>query len=137
MPAWFAEVVILSQHLTSKGLLVAFTHQVRFVRGRFGNYEPLDFLALLLGYAISGERTLVDFFERLASFKSAFMALFGRAERPHRARFLASVDRPCLEVFRTLFEQHSFVEGWTNDSIGGCSFSPEKVSNYEGKTLTS
>jgi hypothetical protein len=24
------------------------------------------------------------------------------------------VDRPCLEAFRTLFEQHSFVEGWTN-----------------------
>ncbi len=35
------------------------------------------------------------------------------------SRFLASVDRPCLEAFRTLFEQHSFAEGWTNESIGG------------------
>jgi hypothetical protein len=31
--------------------------RVRLVRGRFGRYEPIDFLALLLGYAISGEPT--------------------------------------------------------------------------------
>ena len=92
------------------------------MRGRFGSYEPLDFLVLLIGYAVSGERTLSDFFQRVAPFDAAFMALFGRAELPHRAsfsRFLASVDRPCLEAFRTLFEQSSFAEGWTNKSIGG------------------
>src|SRR5215469_5093700 len=122
VPAWFAEVVILSQHLATKGLLEAFAHQVRLARGRFGSYEPLDFLAVLIGYAISGERTLADFFHRLAPFGAAFMALFGRAALPHRttlSRFLASVDRPCLEAFRQLFEQNSFAEGWTNDSIGG------------------
>ena len=50
------------------------------------------------------------------------MALFGRADLPHRAtlsRFLASVDPACLEAFRALFEQNSFVHQWTNDSIGG------------------
>src|SRR5690242_12196524 len=80
VPAWFAEVVILSQHLATKGLLEAFTHQVQLVRGRFGSYAPLDFLALLIGYAISGERTLADFFQRLAPFGATFMALFGRAD---------------------------------------------------------
>ncbi len=122
VPAWFAEVVIMTQHLTSKGLLEAFAHQVRLVRGRFGTYEPLDFLALLVGYAISGERTLADFFERLAPFEAAFMALFGRRCLPHRSslsRFLADVDRPCLEAFRALFEQHSFADGWTPETIGG------------------
>src|SRR5919109_3787016 len=122
VPAWFAEVVIMTQHLATKGLLEAFAHQVRLVRGRFGSYEPLDFLALLVGYAISGERTLADFFERLAPFGSAFMALFGRRCLPHRSslsRFLADVDRPCLEAFRTLFEQQSFAQGWTAESIGG------------------
>jgi hypothetical protein len=122
VPPWFAEVVIIVQHLATNGLLETFAHQVRLVRGRFGIYEPLDFLALLLGYAISGERTIADFFERLAPFGSAFMALFGRRCLPHRSslsRFLADVDRPCLEAFRQLFEQHSFAEGWTNDSIGG------------------
>ena len=98
VPAWFAEVVIMAQHLATKGLLDAFAHQVRLVRGRFGSYEPIDFLALLIGYAISGERTLADFFERLAPFDAAFMALFGRAELPHRSslsRFLAE-RRPSL-----------------------------------------
>jgi hypothetical protein len=80
VPPWFAEVVVIVQHLAAKGLLDAFAHQIRLVRGRFGTYEPLDFLALLVGYAISGERTLSDFFERLAPFGSAFMALFGRRE---------------------------------------------------------
>jgi hypothetical protein len=50
------------------------------------------------------------------------MALFGRRSLPHRAtlsRFLADVDRPCLEAFRTLFEQQSFAEGWTAETIGG------------------
>ncbi len=122
VPPWFGEVTILAQHLATKGLLEAFTHQIRLVRGHFGHYEPIDFLVLLIGYAISGERTLADFFERLAPLEAAFMALFGRANLPHRSslsRFLADVDRPCLEAFRTLFEQFSFPEGWTSETIGG------------------
>jgi hypothetical protein len=122
VPAWFAEVVIVARHLATKELLDLFAQQVRLVRGRFGSYEPIDFLALLIGYAISGERTLSDFFERVSPFGTAFMALFGRANLPHRSslsRFLADVDRPCLEAFRSLFEQYSFAEGWTKDSIGG------------------
>jgi hypothetical protein len=122
VPAWFAEVVIIAGHLATKGLLEAFSHQVRLVRGRFGKYEPIDFLAVLIGYAISGERTLSDFFECVAPFETAFMALFGRRDLPHRSslsRFLADVDHPCLEAFRTLFQQHSFIDGWTSETIGG------------------
>ena len=122
VPDWFAEVVMIARHLEAKGLLEAFAQQVRLVRGRFGNYEPIDFLALLIGYAISRERTLSDFFERLAPFESAFMALFGRRSLPHRSslsRFLADVDRLCLEAFRALFEQQTFAEGWTSETIGG------------------
>ncbi len=122
VPPWFAEVVIMGQHLATNGLLEAFAHQVRLVRKRFGTYEPIDFLALLIGYAISGEQTLVDFFERVEPFETAFMALFGRSSLPHRSslsRFLAAVDRPCLEAFRTLFEQQSFASGWTSETIGG------------------
>ena len=92
------------------------------MRGRFGTYEPIDFLAVLVGYAISGERTLSDFFERVTPFETAFMALFGRKCLPHRSslsRFLADVDRPCLEAFRTLFQQQSEASGWTSESIGG------------------
>jgi hypothetical protein len=122
VPPWFAEVTIMVQYLTTKGLLDAFAQKVRLIRGRFGRYEPIDFLALLLGYAISGERTLEAFFARVAPFGSAFMALFGRRCCPNRAslsRFLADVDRPCLEAFRTLFQQSSFADGWAAETIGG------------------
>ncbi len=122
VPAWFAEVVIIAHHLKTKGLLDAFEQQVRLVRGRFGRYEPIDFLALLIGYAISGERTLAGFFACLAPFETAFMALFGRTDLPHRSslsRFLADVDRSCLEAFRTLFHKHSLADGWSLETIGG------------------
>lgn len=122
IPPWFAEVVIVAQYLAMHGLFDAFGPQVRLVRGHFGKYEPLDFLALLIGYALSGERTLADFFDRLTPFAPAFMALFGRKCLPHRSslsRFLARVDHPCLEAFRTLFEQFSFPEGWSAETIGG------------------
>ncbi len=122
VPAWFAEVVIIARHLKTKGLLDAFEQQVRLVRGRGARYEPIDFLALLIGYAISGERTLADFFACLAPFETAFMALFGRTDLPHRSslsRFLADVDRSCLEAFRTLFHKHSLADGWSLETIGG------------------
>jgi hypothetical protein len=41
-----------------KGRISAFAHQVRLVHGRFGTYEPIDFLALLIGYAISTQELM-------------------------------------------------------------------------------
>ena len=100
VPPWFAEVVVIVQHLATNGLLDAFAHQVCLVRGRFGSYEPIDFLALLIGYAISGERTLADFFERVEPFEAAFMALFGRNCLPHRHGNVGLVS--CLQVSSSL-----------------------------------
>jgi hypothetical protein len=81
-PAWFGEVVLLSRHLHQHGVLEALSHQVRFARRRFGRYEVLDFLAVLVGYAISQERTLETFYQRLSAFAAVFMALFGRDQLP-------------------------------------------------------
>src|SRR6266705_1622811 len=102
VPAWFAEVVIIARYLEKKGLLEAFAHRVRLVRGRFGSYEPIDFLTLLVGYAISGERTLADFFERLAPFGTAFMALFGRKCLPHRSSLSRALFRCGSSLCRSL-----------------------------------
>src|SRR6266446_10107567 len=77
-PPWFGEVVLIVGHLRKQGVLDAITQRVRFARRRFGCYEVIDFVAVLFGYAISGERTLQDFYERLHPYASVFMALFGR-----------------------------------------------------------
>jgi hypothetical protein len=98
VPEWFAEVVIVAQHLAMHELLEAFAHQVCLVRGRFGSYEPIDFLAVLIGYAISGERTLAGFFERVEPFEGAFMALFGPNVCPIAPRSVASSPMEIVPV---------------------------------------
>ena len=70
--------------------------------------EVIDFVAVLFGYAISSERTLEAFYERLQPWAGAFMALFGRDRLPARStlsRFLASLNQAAVEALRTLFLQ--------------------------------
>jgi hypothetical protein len=122
IPPWFAEVVLMAGYLRGHGVLDAVNAQVHLVRKRFDRYEVIDFLVLLFGYAISGERTLQTFFDRLQPFATPFMALFERGALPHRAtlsRFLAAVDTSCLEALRALFLQASYTWGWTQETIGG------------------
>jgi hypothetical protein len=66
------------------------------------------------------------------------MALFGRRSLPHRAtlsRFLADVDRPCLEAFRTLFQQHAFADGWTAPRIAQRGSSKAATACWSGSFL--
>jgi hypothetical protein len=105
-PGWMGEVTLIAHFLRKQGVLSAIAEQVRFARRRFGRYEVLDFVAVLLGYAISGERTLEAFYERLAPWADAFMALFGRERLPARStlsRFLAALSPEPVEALRTLF----------------------------------
>src|SRR5229473_5834403 len=105
-PCWLGEVVLMVSHLRKFGVLDAISSQVRFARRRFGHYEVIDFLAVLFGYAISGERTLEEFYERLQPFAQPFMALFDREKLPSRSalsRFLASLSLEATEALRTLF----------------------------------
>jgi hypothetical protein len=111
VPAWFAEIVLIAAFLRKQGILQLIATQVRLVRGRFGRYEVIDFLAIVFGYALSGEQTLQAFFTRLQPFADPFMALFERGNLPHRStlsRFLADIDAPYLEALRTLFATTTF-----------------------------
>jgi hypothetical protein len=104
-PSWLGEVALVASHLRKQGLLNKITERVRFARRRFGRYDVLDFLAVLFGYAISGECTLEAFYEAVHPFASAFMALFGRARLPAAStlsRFLAALPAEPVEALRTL-----------------------------------
>jgi hypothetical protein len=121
IPPWFTEVVVLARHFTQQGYLAAISEQVRLARGRAGIFEVLDFVVMLLGYALSGERTLEAFFERFSPFALPFMALFGRHRLPVSSilsRFLAAVDRPCLEALRHLFLHDRLQQGFTGEQLG-------------------
>src|SRR6266571_4661989 len=107
-PSWMGEVAALAQVLTHVGLLKAIQEHVQCARARFGQYDTIDFVVVLLGYALSGEATLQSFYERLAPFADVFMALFGRHHLPSRSalsRFLAVLDQASVEALRTQFEE--------------------------------
>ena len=107
-PSWMGEVVAFAQVLTHTGILKAIQEHLRFARARFGQYELIDFVAVLIGYTVSGEPTLLAFYERLAPFAKSFMALLGRNQLPHRStlsRFLAALDQNTVEALRTLFQE--------------------------------
>src|SRR6266702_6569872 len=74
--------------------------------GAVCHYEVIDFLAVLFGYAISGERTLEAFYEGLRPFAVPFMALFDRDRLPARStlsRFLTALTQEPVEALRCLF----------------------------------
>jgi hypothetical protein len=107
-PSWFGEVAVLAHVFTQFGILDTIKQRVQFARARFGHDDTIDFLVVLIGYAVSGERTLEAFYERLHPFASPFMALFGRNELPCHStlsRFLAAFDQPSVEALRQLFQE--------------------------------
>jgi len=59
-PHWMGEVAAFAQILSQTGILAAITDQVRFARARMGTYELIDFVVVLIGYALSGEPTLAS-----------------------------------------------------------------------------
>jgi hypothetical protein len=102
------ELTIVAHYLIQQGVLEQIAERVRFARARFGIYDTIDFVVVLIGYALSGEPTLKAFYERLRPFAMAFMALFGRNKLPSRSalsRFLEAIDQPTVEALRARFEE--------------------------------
>ncbi len=121
-PAWLGRVTLIAHHLHRQGMFAAIEEQVRFARRHFGHYEVIDFVAVLLGYAISGERTLEAFYECLQPFATPFMALFGRERLPHRStlsRFLAALEQAPVEALRTVFLDDLLARPLEKEKTGG------------------
>src|SRR5215472_2936594 len=121
-PSWLGEVVVIVSSLRKHGMLTKISERVRFARRRFGRYEVIDFLAVLFGYAISGERTLEAFYERLRPFAGPFMALFDRDQLPARStlsRFLAALTEAPVEALRTLFLDDLLIRPLANERQTG------------------
>src|SRR6266699_266380 len=121
-PSWFGEVALIVEQLCKQGVLAAIDERVHFARRRFGHYEVIDFLAVLFGYAISGERTLEAFYERLGPWAETFMALFNREQLPSRSalsRFLASFTPAAVEALRVLFLEDLLARPLTKEGQRG------------------
>jgi hypothetical protein len=71
---------------------------------KIGTYEPIDFLAVLFGHAIGGERTLVGFFERVEHARvsldgALWMPMFSSSRHVESLAFPMSIVR-AREAFR-------------------------------------
>jgi hypothetical protein len=71
-PMWFGEVALIAKHLAYQGIQTAIEQQVRFARRRFGKYGVIDFVVVLIGYALSGEPTLEAFYDHVLPFAAPF-----------------------------------------------------------------
>lgn len=67
-PTFLGEVAAVTQVFSHTGILKKIQEQVRF-----GQYDLIDFIAVLIGYAVSGEPTLLAFYERLVPFAEALL----------------------------------------------------------------
>jgi hypothetical protein len=98
----------MAPYLRRIGALTKMAERVHFARRRFGHAAVIDVLAVLFGYAVSGERTLEGFSERVQPFARPFMALFGRERLPARStlsRLLAALTPEPVEALRALFPE--------------------------------
>jgi hypothetical protein len=122
VPPWFGEVVVMAQVLRQRGFFIAIQERVHFARARAGTYELIDFLVVLLGYAISGEPTLRAFYDRITPFAGPFMALFDRSRLPTAAtlsRFLAVLDQAAVESIRLLAQENLLGRSGALHQTGG------------------
>jgi hypothetical protein len=107
VPKWFGEAVLLGRYWLDSGLVGYLEEEVRVVRGWMGRYEVADFVLLLNSYAISGEKTLADFFKALAPVQEVLMGVWGRSRCPSASslsRFLAAISPEAVGRLRELFE---------------------------------
>lgn len=122
IPNWLNEVLLLGKYWLESGLLERLQQQVRVSRGRMGDYEVGDFVLLLLAYAVSGEKTLSDFFAALKPVRFLLMAVWRRNKCPVSStlsRFLEAIEDCSLEQLRTLFEQDLWERGFQGEDQGG------------------
>ena len=114
--SWSGEAVLLGQYWLESGLVGYLEEAVRGSRGRMGQYEVTDSLLLLNSYAVSGERTLGDYFKSIAPVKEVMMGLWRRPlagiskrarclSASSMSRFLAAVGSTSVGGLRELFER--------------------------------
>lgn len=132
-PWWLGDVAVVAQVFSQLGLQKAIEERVPTARARMGDDEVIDFVVMLIGYAVSGERTRQSLSHRLLPFAEPFMALCGRANLPHpatRSRFLAALDQAPAD--RKIWKPCSPMKIRNTIPIAGCLRCP--VGKRSGKS---
>ena len=105
-PAGLAECAIWAAHFWRGWWLLPICTMVSVPMRRMGTFALIDVLLVLLAHACSGNRSLRETYGEFRPFAAELMSLWGRDVMPSASqlgRWLARVDRPALEAWRSLF----------------------------------
>jgi len=105
-PPWTAEAIAVLRTWWIRWLPLPLVETVQVSRGRAGRFEVIDFVLVLLTYAVSGAPTLRSFYQQAHPVASVLMALWQRYALPSRSalsRFLKDMSAEAVESLRALF----------------------------------
>jgi hypothetical protein len=105
-PPWLTEAVVLLQAWWSRWLPLRLAEGVRVERGRAGVFEVVDFVLVLLSYAVSGAPTLHAFYGQAQPCAAVLMGAWARDGMPSRSalsRFLCAFSPVTVEALRAFF----------------------------------
>jgi len=121
-PPWVGlAVLFLEWFATRHG--GAFRSKLLVPRGRAGLYISMDYLLVLIAYAVSGEATLLAFYTAVAPWASTLAGVWKRTRRPSRSafsRFLSALPFGAVVYLRSLFFQDVLDFGLKGAMLGGC-----------------
>jgi hypothetical protein len=134
-PSWLTEAILLLRVWWSRWTLLPLVEGVRLERGRAGTFELLDFVLVLLAYAVSGAPTLEDFYDQVQPGAASLMGVWMRHQMPSRSalsRALQSVTDKTVDALRALF-----LTCWSRVRAGPCweGFSIGRAAGTSSSTL--
>ena len=105
-PPGLAECAVWARHFWNAWWLIPICTSVLVPMRRVGRYALMDMLLVLIAHACSGHTYLRETFRAYRPNATELMSLWGRDAMPSPSqlgRWLARVDTPSLEAWRSLF----------------------------------
>ena len=121
-PAWFAHAAVVLRAVRVCALGAALGERMRVARKRAGAYVALDYILLLLTFALSDEPHLKALFDHLAPLATALPALWDRTALPSRSalsRFLRAVTPAHVRLLATSLLDDLIDDGIPTQQAGG------------------
>ncbi|MBK8692524.1 MAG: hypothetical protein IPN17_09555 [Deltaproteobacteria bacterium] len=121
-PPWFADALVVLRAVRVRALWSALVERMRVERGRAGVYVALDYLLVLLTFAVSDAPHLKALFAQLPPIASALAAVWDRATLPSRAalsRFLEAARPHHVRAFGAMLLDDLIDAGIPTEQAGG------------------
>lgn len=121
-PPWFADALVVLRAVRVRALWPTLVERMRVERGRAGVYVAVDYLLVLLTFAVSDAPHLKALFAQLPPIASTLAAVWDRATLPSRAalsRFLEAARPHHVRAFGAMLLDDLIDAGIPAEQAGG------------------